>query len=615
MEESDIEKLEQAPVVKRRWKRILLWTCVGLVVAILAAAGGFYLWFHGQVAASNSRVDPAIIAALKETTTTALSPAAAVSAGTTSTTPQSPSGMNIVLVGYDKRPAGSAEITQGRSDTVILVHVDVDRNFLSLLSVPRDMLADVPGYGLYKLNAAFAFGGGALLIRTIQSNLGLDLDHYVALDLEAFQAITKALGGVYMDVDRRYLNETQSWEHINLQAGYQLLNGADALDYVRFRHDDNIDFGRMARQQQFLTALREQALGWNLTLKVPSLIKALFQNLDTDLSANELIKLAYWVTKLDNGRIKQAEIKAKTGLIHGIFYVQPTEEELSAAVRDFYTPPGTAAAQATTSTVAAASTASSPVAATLTPVDLRGTEVDVINASGRVGQGAFATVWLSRQGATVLDVKEAGAPVAGGAEVQYPAGRSRAAQSVAQALGIGQVTQTAGLDQVTVVLGGSYLISGAQLAVPTSTQPAGSAPSVPDLSEWRSLAAATTFALAAPTYIPDSFSYSFRRGYDIISGDSGKPAVRVGYKYDGADRYLGVSESSWLDAPLASPGVRVQGDGVVYTVVGSSTKTDHVWWVQNGVLHWVTNTLYADLSREQLLAVAISMVPVPAAAP
>jgi LCP family protein required for cell wall assembly len=595
--------------MSRRWKRIVLWGVVGLIVAFLAAGGGFYLWFHSEVAASNSRVDPAIIAALKETTTTtttaAPAPGAAVSGSTSSTVPQSPSGMNIVLVGYDKRPPGSGEITEGRSDTIILVHVDPGRNFMSMLSVPRDMLADVPGYGLYKLNAAFAFGGGALLIRTIQSELGLDLDHYVALDLAAFEAMTNAIGGVYLDVDRRYLNETLPWEHLNLQAGYQWLNGADALDYVRFRHDDNIDFGRMARQQQFLTAMREQALGWNLTFKIPSLIKALFQNLETDLSANDLIKLAYWVTKIDNGRIKQAEIKAKTGLIHGIFYVQPTDAELSAAVRDFYTPPGQAAAQATASTVPVTAAASPPVAATLTPLDLRGTKVEVTNATGRVGQGAFATVWLSRQGATVVNVTEASAPVAGDAEVRYPSGRSRAAQNVAQALGIGRVTQTAGLDQVTVVLGSSYMIAGAQLA--TSTPP------VPRLSEWLALAKSTAFALAAPTYIPDAFSYSFQRTYEIAPGDRNKPAVRVGYKLDSADRYLGISQSPWLTAPLATPGVRVQGDGVVYTVVGSSTKIDHVWWVQNSVLYWVSNTIFADLSREQMLAIAISMVAVPAA--
>ena len=587
---------------KRRWKKILLWVAVGLVVAILAAAGGFYLWFHGQVSASNSRVDPAIIAALKETTTTTTPGASPAS--TDSTLPPSPSAMNLVLVGYDKRPAGSAEITEGRSDTIILVHIDPDRGYLSLLSVPRDMLADVPGYGLYKLNAAFAFGGGALLIRTVQSELGLDLDHYIALNLEGFQAVTDALGGVYMDVDRRYYNQTLAWEHIDLSAGYQLLNGAGALDYVRFRHDDNIDFGRMARQQQFITAVREQALGWNLPFKIPSLIKALFSNLDTDLSATDLVKLAYWIMKLDSGRIKQAEIKASTGMIHGIFYVLPTDAELAAAVQDFYTPPGQATGATTVSTATITSVAPPAAPAALSPVDLGGTKVDVINATGRVGQGAFATVWLSRQGATVVGVEEASAPVNGGSVVQYPSGRSRAAQSVARALGVSEVTQTAGLDRVTVVLGSSLLISGAQLS--------GFTGAVVRLSEWRSLAATATFALSAPTYIPDAYDYSFQRSYEIVPGDKSKPAVRVGYKSATADQYLGVSESTWVSAPLASPGTKVQGDGVVYTVVGSSTKIDHVWWVRNGVLHWVTNTLFSDLDREQLLAVAISTVAVPA---
>jgi LCP family protein required for cell wall assembly len=603
--EVSAEALAEAPVKgkKHRWRKVLLWTAVGLVVAILAGAGGFYLWFHGQVSASNSRVDPAIIAVLRETTSTTTAPAGSP-ASTVSTLPEGPSAMNIVLVGYDKRPPGSKEVTEGRSDTIILVHIDPDRNFISLLSVPRDMLADVPGYGLYKLNAAFAFGGGALLIRTIQSKLGLDLDHYIALNLEGFQAVTNALGGVYLDVDRRYYNETLAWEHIDLWPGYQLLDGAGALDYVRFRHDDNIDFGRMERQQQFISAVREQALGWNLTFKIPSLVKALFSNLDTDLSATELIKLGYWIMKLDSGRIKQAEIKAGTGTIHGIFYVLPTDAELSAAVQDFYTPPGQTAGTTTTSITTATSAAPAPVAATLTPVDLGGTKVDVINATGRVGQGAFATVWLSHQGATVVSVKEATAPVIGSAAVQYPSGRSRDAQSVAQTLGISRVTEVAGLEQVTVVLGSSYLLSGAQLS--------GSVGKVSHLADWQSLAGATAFTVSAPTYIPDSFSYSFQRSYEVIPGDKSKPAVRVGYKSDSADRYLGVSESTWVDAPLASPGAKVQGDGVVFTVVGSSTKIDHVWWVQNGVLCWVTNTLFADLDREQLLAVAVSMAAIPA---
>jgi LCP family protein required for cell wall assembly len=590
--------------VKSRWKKIVLWGGVGLVVVILAAAGGFYWWFHSQVSASNDRVDPAIVEALNETT---VPPAASgVAASTTSTLPESPSAMNIVLVGYDKRPEGSKEVTEGRSDTIILVHIDPDRDFVSLLSVPRDTLADIPGYGLYKINGAYAFGGGALLIRTIQSEIGVDLDHYVALNLQGFQALTDALGGVYLDVDRRYLNLTQPWENIDLQPGYQLLNGGLALDYVRFRHDDNIDFGRMARQQQFITAVREQALGWNLTLKVPKLIKALFSNLDTDLSANELIKLAYWVMKLDGGRIKQAEIKAKTGMIHGIFYVLPTDEELAAAVEDFYTPPGLAAgpggATATTSAPAATGTtnAAPPTATVLTPAALRGDKVAVVNATGRVGQGALAAIWLGRQGATVTGVSEADAAASGASEVRYRSGRSRLAESVAQSLGITQVTQSSDVNEVTVVLGTSFQLAAAQAAR--------DAASAPDLSDWRKLAEEAAFSLAAPTYIPDGYDYSFQRAYEIVPKDDGKPAVRVGYKSDDRDLYLGLSESTWLDAPIASPGVQVQGDGVVYTVVGTSTKVDHVWWIRDGVLCWVTNTLFADLDREELLAMAMSTV-------
>ena len=106
-----------------------------------------------------------------------------------------------------------------------------------------------------------------------------------------------------MDVDRRYYNDDPQWELIKLSPGYQLLNGDDALDYVRFRHDLNMDFGRMDRQQRFLTALREQAMGWNLPLKLPGLVtRSVRQHLTTTLGTNEIIKLAYWGVRLDGDR-------------------------------------------------------------------------------------------------------------------------------------------------------------------------------------------------------------------------------------------------------------------------------------------------------------------------
>jgi hypothetical protein len=114
----------------------------------------------------------------------------------------------------------------------------------------------------------------------------------------------------------------------------------------------------------------------------------------------------------------------------------------------------------------------------------------------------------------------------------------------------------------------------------------------------------------APSYVPPSLGYSFDRSYSVKVGHSIKPAVKVGYVYNGEDLCVGVGQTPWLEAPLAAPGVEVQGDGVTYTVVTSGKKTDRVWWKKDGVLHWVSNTLLADLSREQLLAVAVSAVPV-----
>ena len=156
-----------------------------------------------------------------------------------------------------------------------------------------------------------------------------------------------------------------------------------------------------------------------------------------------------------------------------------------------------------------------------------------------------------------------------------------------------------------VILGGSYGVTGAQLAGTTAT--------ALRLASWQSLGQQSGLTLMAPSYMPSVFSYSFDRAYEIDSHDGNKPAARVGYRYRGEDLYVGVSATTWTEAPLASAGVKVEGDGVTYSVVGASNKTDIVWWIKDGVLYWVSNTIFADLTREQMIAIAVSCVPVPPA--
>jgi len=595
---------------------VVLWSLLGLVVVALAVGGGSYLWLRHQVAASNARVDPGIIEALNEkpsttlpvptsTTATTVAPApvgpsdsttsstAPIETTTTTAPFESPSGMNIVLLGYDLRAEGSTEVTEGRSDVIILVHVDPDRGFLSLLSVPRDLRVKVEGFGHRKINAAYAYGGGALLIRTIQDRLGVDLDHYIAVNLEAFKAITDALGGVYVDVDRGY-NDGK----IDFEPGYQLLDGLNAQRFVRTRHDQNIDFGRMARQQRYLSAVRQQVMKWNLPFKLPGLIKTIFQYADTDLSANEVVKLAYWVATMDSSGIKRAEITGPTGSINGSFYILPTDEQLGAAVQDFFTPP---------EQIAVAGDSAEPpppsVTATLGMVDLGGVAVGVVNATGRSGQGALAGLWLARQGATLGELTTAESSVAGMGVVEYPGSRLAAAQKVAQALGIERVEKNSSVGRVTAILGQDYAVPGNALVAGGIAEPLQAA-------SWRSLQKQAGITLMAPTYVPSGFRYSFDRSYELDTGGDTEPAVRVGYRLRSEDLYAGVSATTWTNAPLAGPGVEVEVAGVTYTVVGATNKPDHVWWIQGGVLYWVSDTIFTDLTREQLLAVAFSCVTV-----
>ncbi len=577
---------------KTLWKRVLIWGLVGLFLVLLISGGAFYLWFRSQVGAANADVDPAIIQALDENA--GAGPAGSTSDSSSGGTadaaaaPDAPSGMNIVLLGADKLE--SEEGKAGRSDTVMLVHVDHENDFLSVLSVPRDLRVNVPGHGTEKMNAAYTYGGAALVIRTVQGELGVDLDHYVEVDFNAFKEITDTLGGVYMDVDRRYDDGK-----IQFAPGYQSLDGLNALRFVRTRHDTNLDFGRMQRQQRFISALREQAIGWNLPLKLPSLIKSLFGNVNTDLTANEIIKLAYWAIRLDGDRMRMATIVGDIETVDGVSYVLASDKEIGAAVQGFVTPPPTAGEDQDSSDDQVA-----PPPTSLKVVDLAGVSVDLINRSGRTGQAAFAALWLSRQEARVNSARDSRQALQG-TEVAYPWGGQADAQLVAEALGIETVREVSSLDRVTVTLGMTYSIRAEQLASVAVT------PAL-DGGLWSGLAKEVAFPLMAPSYIPATCSYSYYRGYDITVGDGSRPAFKVGYRYGDEDQYLCVNGTTWLDAPLASAGEEVQGDQVVFIVVGSNAKPERVWWKRGGVLYWVSNTLLYELSKEDLLAVAVSAV-------
>jgi LCP family protein required for cell wall assembly len=167
----------------------------------------------------------------------------------------------ILLLGSDRRFADIRAHLKPRSDTIIVARLDPDKNATAMLSLPRDLMVDVPGHGRRKINEAYQLGGPNLAILTVDDLLGLDIQHVISVQFGGFRRAVNRLGCVYIDVDHRYFNDNSgpepNYAAIDLKAGYQKLCGQKSLDYVRYRHGDS-DFVRAARQQQFLRQVKDQ---------------------------------------------------------------------------------------------------------------------------------------------------------------------------------------------------------------------------------------------------------------------------------------------------------------------------------------------------------------------
>ena len=191
----------------------------------------------------------------------------------------------ILLLGSDKRWA--EEEDEARSDTMMLVRLDPDQTATTVLSIPRDLMTEIPGHGAMKINEAYRLGGPPLTIRTIKTLTGLDINHVINVNFKGFRRVVELFDCFYVDVDRRYYNSNegvpvgQRYAEIDIKPGYQPLCGQKALDYVRFRHADN-DLVRAARQQDFLRAAKDQINAQTIIGNRKKYAKAFWRAAQTD---------------------------------------------------------------------------------------------------------------------------------------------------------------------------------------------------------------------------------------------------------------------------------------------------------------------------------------------
>jgi LCP family protein required for cell wall assembly len=230
--------------------------------------------------------------------------------------------INVLLLGIDRRGKKGWGY---RTDTIIVVTVDPVNNTAGMLSIPRDLYLPIPGNGEDRINTANVYGtsqrypggGPALLKRTIEVNFGIPIDYYVIVDFQGFEKIIDTLGGISVNVPRT-LHDTKypdpkpgdpyGMKTLHFDAGWQQMNGQQALEYARSRMSTS-DFDRAKRQQLILLAIREKALGLNLIPKLPALASTMMDAAKTDMTLDEMLELARLAPYIDMANIKSVVIK------------------------------------------------------------------------------------------------------------------------------------------------------------------------------------------------------------------------------------------------------------------------------------------------------------------
>ena len=593
---------------------------LGIVAVILVCGlvGGFYLWAHESAAAlhGTSKQDKATEQRL-------------------TSVPDAKHPAVALVIGYDHRAGdGSAP---SRSDTMMLLRVDPVSKTISMLSLPRDLTvplwcpsrtasgarngpAELVDHG--RINTAYTYCGAGGALETVRHLTGVPINYLISVNFLGFIAVANKLGGVWMDVDRRYYNKnvgtgSTDYANIDLQPGYQLLNGSKALSFVRYRHTDS-DLYRLARQQQFVAAMRERvrrSLGLTSLIGIINTI-AHHHYIDVlghfDLGTiGSYAKFAY---TLPPGHVFQDKLSEVTGY----YELYATDSAIQATVQQFLNPD--VGASATQTAVALGRKLHKKF--TLPPSHVT---LTVLNGNGVAGSAANASYMLGQKDYKIV-LPATGQPLNAPnwnyfrSKVYYDPARAAngktSGQQIAKLVGSADVgPRPANLDTLCngalecVVTGSTFHDQLAPVVIPPT--PVRHAPSVrsdPGLtrSTLAGLKKRMPFRLQLPAVV-ERGSY-----LDTCCGDTpvrvyrlgGTPTVRLTFK-TGSQEYWGIQESKWTGAPVLSDKSLTQRvGGRRYDLYYNGSHLHMVVLRAGGASYWVVNTLLDELSNETMLAIA-----------
>ncbi len=626
-----MRRYQQPPPPPRRTaSRVFGWILLVIVIVASGIGGGAYLYYHETLGAIAAHT-PGVVASQKDLQA-----------------PKASAPAVALLIGYDARAgAGGYGAADSRSDTIMLVRADPQTNTLSLLSFPRDLQVPIycdPTTALRtdRINSAWTsckkFNARGTL-DTVEKLTGVAVNYVITINFHGFKLLVNQLHGVYMQIDHRYINTVGGpggYAKIDLEPGYQLLDGQQALDYVRFRHTDS-DFYRLARQQLFLEALKDR-LATNVSiLQIPGVIGALKNNVEIGRggggtpSIEEIQAYAGLAYHLGGGHLFRVTIPnlVSCGYLNAQVCGQPSD--IATAVQSFEHPDVSLPTRA--SAVALGRKPQTPKQpkvkpAQVTALVLNGTTVPGLarDTSYKLAVLGYHTVQLP---ATVL--ADAPTQTYVTSYVYYDSvqpNAKQAAREVAVAFGahtqiaplppeIAPFAQQSGNPLVVVVVGSSF--SG-ELINPTAnivqaavhTKPTvrfGSDPAY-TLSSIQAVRAKLHFRPLIPHTVVSSSRLSSLEGVRAYKPADRHTALCLTFVTGAGNVYWQIMETDWTSAPiLRRPTQQIRLAGRTFDLYTTGGNIHLIALRQGDAAYWVVNTLRDELSNETMLAIAKGLQP------
>lgn len=229
----------------------------------------------------------------------------------------------MLLLGTDGRPGE----TSYRSDTIILARIDPSNKAVTLVSIPRDTMVTIDGYGTQKINAAHAYGGAAGVVNAVNELCGVEISHYAEVSFDGLVSVVDALGGVEVDVPDM-INDHKAGDVV-IETGLQTLNGEEALAFCRSRKFVDGDYSRMRHQRIFIQALAKTVLEKTNPTNITQLIDSISGMVATDMSIDQIASLANEMRGMDTNEMYSCNVPSTTATVDGISYVVADEQKLA----------------------------------------------------------------------------------------------------------------------------------------------------------------------------------------------------------------------------------------------------------------------------------------------